>query len=650
LRKEVQPLLDVVLAVSSVPGEVPSGEFIRRVERRLAERHAETLSLITVETPVARGWGIAPFLENIVRAVVPLRRVAVPVALALVLVIAASFGAVNFLSPSSALASQCTLSLLSGSVQYQEPGSAKWQSGTDGIVLAAGTRIRTSSDSHALLTFFEGSTLRLEADTDVEIREIERGEQQTTVIVLKQWTGRTWSRVVKMTDQGSRYEIETPTAVAAVRGTLFTTAVDETGSTEVATTSGLVSVMAQGEEVLIPPKQKTHVSAGKAPTPPETADAPGAEIVISVDRNAVVSVIDPTGASTGYLPGGIEFNQIPGSESASTPSGHQRITINEPVSGEYTVILRYTKEGTASVSMQGTSDGKLAFGYGGEYQGTSESSWLIRFNLQVDGGMIVSSDISGMGPLDIKTHEKIVITEETAQPAGEKNNDNNQGSDNRGQDQGEGQGQGNEKDNEGDKGGEQGNGQGGNNAPSPDKGSAQGINIPAKNPPGENDRSKPGQEQDPNQGLSGSNAEKDQDQSPGQGQGDKDEKSDKGQDQNPGQGQGDRDEKGDKGQDQSPGQGQGDKDEKSDKGQDQSPGQGQGDKDEKSDKGQDQSPGQGQSDKDEKGDKGQDQSPGQGQGSDTDKNGNSDEKIKKQNGGEQDKDNESDEDGRKKKR
>ena len=186
-------------------------------------------------------------------------------------------------SPSPVLASKCTVSVLSGSVEIQNSGADSWQTGEDGMTLSVGDRIKTAADSHAILTFFEGSTTKLDAGTEVEIKRLEIAEGQPTVIVMKLWLGRTWSRVVKMADPDSQYEIETPSAVAIVRGTLFFTEVSETGATQVATTEGLVSVVAQGEEVLLPPTQQTKVNSGHAPFQPATVPSPETELIITIE-------------------------------------------------------------------------------------------------------------------------------------------------------------------------------------------------------------------------------------------------------------------------------------------------------------------------------------------------------------------------------
>jgi len=119
----------------------------------------------------------------------------------------------------TALASTTTLTILSGSAELQVGGSSDWQPGRDGTTLKAGDRVRTLADGHALITFFEGSTTELEPNTDLTIRTLEAASSSpATSIQLQQWLGTSWHRVMQLADPASRYEIETPVAVATVRG------------------------------------------------------------------------------------------------------------------------------------------------------------------------------------------------------------------------------------------------------------------------------------------------------------------------------------------------------------------------------------------------------------------------------------------------
>ncbi len=199
------------------------------------------------------------------------KKVFVPVTISLVSIVGVTLGATGMISPSYALASKCTLSITSGNVDVILQGAEEEQAGTDGMSLDAGDRVITATDSQAELMFFDGSILTLESGTEVEITKL-KGEEHFRTILLKQWIGTTYSRVEKMVDSGSQYEIETPTALAAVRGTQFFTEVDETGATTVATTEGLVSVSGQGAEVFVPVGKQTLVETGTIPSEPEEFD------------------------------------------------------------------------------------------------------------------------------------------------------------------------------------------------------------------------------------------------------------------------------------------------------------------------------------------------------------------------------------------
>ena len=344
--------------------------------------------------------------------IVGARRVAIPVTLALFLLLSVSLSGVpHSLFSTPAFASQCTLSILSGSVEVQKPGHDKSQTGTDGMTLKVGTRIKTSADSHALLTFFEGSTIKLEPNSDLEIQQVEYASEESTTIVLKQWLGRTWSRVVKMADPGSHYQIETPSATAIVRGTLFMTEVEENGFVRVATLEGLVSLIAGGEEVQLPANNQAQVETGAAPSQPVTTPSPESRLLITVTMPAVGAVTDPTRSSTGSLPSGFSFNQIVGSQSYSPSADTQLISIAEPMTGEYIISLRYLTEGIASFTIQGEAEGNLLFTYIGTWGAEKDGGWLIHFDLSVEDGQIVGSGISSVEPLGEESPEEVIEIE-----------------------------------------------------------------------------------------------------------------------------------------------------------------------------------------------------------------------------------------------
>lgn len=192
-------------------------------------------------------------------------------ALLLAFVTAVGLGALTA-GRSGAATGPATLQVLTPTVDVAH-GAAAFAAAVDGQSLAEGDRVRTGHQGHALITFFDGSTLELMPDTEVRI-ESASSRDGTTDIGIAQAIGRTVSAVHKLVDPRSRYEVRTPALAAVVRGTLFSITVAANGDTEEVTAEGLVAVTAGGTEVLVPPGAATHSSPGGTPSAP-TPVAPG---------------------------------------------------------------------------------------------------------------------------------------------------------------------------------------------------------------------------------------------------------------------------------------------------------------------------------------------------------------------------------------
>jgi hypothetical protein len=165
---------------------------------------------------------------------------------------------------------------ISGTVTVLLEDSTIWTEAEVNTQLRAGDRIRTADNSSAVITFFEGSTTELKPNTEIGITEliIEVGPESTTVS-LEQIIGTTINRVQKLVDTASSYEIETPSAVAAVRGTEYEVAVMSDSTTTVVVTEGSVLVTAQGVSVLVSDNEQTTVLPGEPPSTPVSASVRG---------------------------------------------------------------------------------------------------------------------------------------------------------------------------------------------------------------------------------------------------------------------------------------------------------------------------------------------------------------------------------------
>ena len=164
------------------------------------------------------------------------------------------------------------MSIGEGSIQLMKNGVGSWTTIQVGTSLKAGDILKTGDASRSIITFFDGSTIELKAGTQVEISSLIDGAGKgPNTILLKQQIGETISTVTKLVDPASRYEIETPAAVAGVRGSAMAVSVDSTGMTTVTNIEGTIVVRAQGVEVNIPVGMSSIVTKGGSPSPPKVA-------------------------------------------------------------------------------------------------------------------------------------------------------------------------------------------------------------------------------------------------------------------------------------------------------------------------------------------------------------------------------------------
>lgn len=121
--------------------------------------------------------------------------------------------------------------------------------------LAIGDRITTDAQGLGTVNWFDGSLTRLGGDADFVVQALssENGGRQ---IVGKLNFGESWHRVEAATGSGSRFEVQTPNAIASVRGTSFLVRCIPTcrygvaeGQVQVVTEDGDTALIDGGEQV-----------------------------------------------------------------------------------------------------------------------------------------------------------------------------------------------------------------------------------------------------------------------------------------------------------------------------------------------------------------------------------------------------------------
>jgi peptide/nickel transport system substrate-binding protein len=158
------------------------------------------------------------------------------------------------------------LSIAEGNVYVMKAGTGNWIEAQEGMSLEEADAIKTDDNSSAEITFSEGSTVELQAGTEVEIASLDiPSVTGSATIVLGQTIGTVVFRVTKIVDPASRYEVDTPTGVVAVRGSAVEVHVTEDGTTRAVNLEGDIWASAQGVELQIPQGQQCTISPGQPP-------------------------------------------------------------------------------------------------------------------------------------------------------------------------------------------------------------------------------------------------------------------------------------------------------------------------------------------------------------------------------------------------
>ncbi len=109
-----------------------------------------------------------------------------------------------------------------GKVQVRREASSRWRPARPGMRIQQGWGVRTYVESSVKLLFQTGSVVKIGEKSAVTISEAvvdQAGKSSGTSVNML--TGKLWSNVKKLASKKSKFEVETPTAVASIRGTRF---------------------------------------------------------------------------------------------------------------------------------------------------------------------------------------------------------------------------------------------------------------------------------------------------------------------------------------------------------------------------------------------------------------------------------------------
>ena len=140
-------------------------------------------------------------------------------------------------------ASVASVIAFEGNVTVIKRGADKKVAVVKNLLLWGGDTIHTGPSSNVTLLFTDSSRTLIQSSSEMKIESLESyGATGMAKIKTKLKQGRTHNRVIPRTGPGSRFEITTPSAIAAVRGTEYRISASPDGTTRTEVLRGSVGV------------------------------------------------------------------------------------------------------------------------------------------------------------------------------------------------------------------------------------------------------------------------------------------------------------------------------------------------------------------------------------------------------------------------
>lgn len=152
-----------------------------------------------------------------------------------------------------------------GELLRQRAGDQGWEAVESGTSVHLGDTLRTAANAAGSIVFLDSSICELAADTALSFEGAAQAELERPLRV-RLARGETWNQVEK---GGPTFQVQTPAATAAVRGTSFGVKVDQKGrKTTLRVQEGSVELQNPQGAVLVPAGMLAVAVTGRAPQRP----------------------------------------------------------------------------------------------------------------------------------------------------------------------------------------------------------------------------------------------------------------------------------------------------------------------------------------------------------------------------------------------
>jgi len=178
-----------------------------------------------------------------------------------------------------------TVTFLQGEAFVQSTGSSEWRPLKLREIISEGGALKTAANSALEISFEDGTSFLLREQSLLSVKTSKKGMLHL-LRVLRLEGGKIISRVKSATGKDSRFEIETPSALAAARGTHYRVAVDGQGTTRAEMLESRIDLSAMGATVPLKEGEGSLAHRNEPPSPPiRLLDPPEPQNVAAVYGN-----------------------------------------------------------------------------------------------------------------------------------------------------------------------------------------------------------------------------------------------------------------------------------------------------------------------------------------------------------------------------
>ena len=251
-----------------------------------------------------------------------------------------------------------TLTVLSAPVERVGAGADRPAAAASGADLAVGDRVVTGTDGRALITFLDGSTVTVEPASEVTVRQAQMDGREASRVGLLVTVGTVWARVAGWLGGRATLTLESNAYSATAHDGLIGAQQDKGGTFVCWTRAGGLDVTGPtGPAAHLDPGHKATLAPGR-PVLTELFAVTRSTLEVSTSGPVLPLVTMPDRVRlAGFVPPGIEVNQVFGSLTIAASSGPRTIDVPAGVAGPFVVTLAAVGDGPFTLTVVGRHQG-----------------------------------------------------------------------------------------------------------------------------------------------------------------------------------------------------------------------------------------------------------------------------------------------------